>query len=78
MKSGRSKYIIGELKTIGMFAIIGSLLTTSLSFGWWWFQSYGTGTMVMFGSFAVFALIGLLGSLHDDYCITIERRHKRK
>lgn len=75
----RFDYIIAELRTIAMFATCVSQFATFLTVGWWWYQPYGTGAAVMFGSFAAAFMLGIIASLHDDYrvLVFIERRHNR-
>lgn len=78
MKKKRRRYVIDELKAIFTFAACVSLLMTFGTVGWWWFQPYGTGAAVMFGSFGVGVVLGVLASLWDDYRLRVYVDRRRK
>lgn len=76
MRKKRLQYILGELRAVSLFALAPSMGIFVGSAPWWWYKPYGTGMLMFAVPFAVFALIGILISLHDDYRIVIERRYR--
>lgn len=71
MKKKKLKYILGEVRAILLFAFIPTMNITFCSAPIWWKGPYEAGMIVAGISFLVFALLGTLASIHDDYKITI-------
>lgn len=74
------KYILSEAKCILFCAVLGAMMVTWISVGYWWFKPQALVLAIVGGSFTITLLLGIFASLHDDYklSVKIERREHRK
>ena len=71
------RYIKNEIKAIFLIAYPPSLFAFFASSPLWW-ERPEFGAVVFGGVFAVFAVIGILAGIRDDYRLSVRIERKKK